>query len=89
MTISQAKTKDLYENLQKKYTALKEQHEILKKDTHIPQAPESILPQKEVKDGLSIYTGVTFFHLIIAFLLGVLLTYFFKYDCLFDIFILN
>lgn len=82
MTIAQAKTKEMYDTLQKKYSALKEQMEIMKQDTHIPQAPETMLSPKEEQEVVTLYTGISLFHLVVSmvvsFFLGILFSSLFK-----------
>ena len=78
MTIAQAKTKEAYDNLQKRYSALKEQLEILKRDTQVPHPPSTVLP-KEEKEVVTLYTGISLFQLIvsmiIAFFVGILFSH--------------
>lgn len=77
MTVTQAQTKEAYDDLQKKYDVVKEQLEIMKRDTHIPQSPKTILADKD--DGVTtLYTGISLFQLfvsmLISFVLGFVVT---------------
>ena len=78
MTIAQAKTKEAYDNLQKRYSALKEQLEILKRDTQVPHSPSTVLP-KEEKEVVTLYTGISLFQLIVSmiivFFVGILFSH--------------
>ena len=69
MTIAQAKTKEAYDNLQKRYSALKEQLEILKRDTQVPHSPSTVLP-KEEKEVVTLYTGISLFQLIVSMIIA-------------------
>lgn len=77
MTVTQAQTKEAYDDLQKKYDVVKEQLEIMKRDTHIPQSPKTLLADKD-DDVTTLYTGISLFQLfvsmLISFVLGFVVT---------------
>lgn len=69
MTVAQAKSKEKYHDLQKKYDVVMEQLEIIKRDTHIPQSPKAILTDKD-DNVTTLYTGISLFHLFVSILIS-------------------